>query len=308
MPVRSSCASRRDVMQDPNPQFPLFIPSKGRAGAGPITARVLDRMGVPFRIIVEEQEVEAYEAAGHAGRLLVLPARYKAEYDLLDDLGLEKSTGPGPARNFAWDVAVAEGQAWHWVMDDNIRSFLYRNNNRDHYCGDGALLRYAEAFTAQYANVLMAGPTYRMFMPRKAVNMAPITVNTRIYSCNLIRCDQPYRWRGRYNEDTILSLDQLTGGGMTIEWNFLLQSKMQTQTARGGNSREFYDHEGTLPKSLMLQQQYPEYVRLVKKFRRIHHEVDYRRAARCWQLRRDPAMAPPQFPALAEREHRPLGR
>ena len=43
--------------------------------------------------------------------------------------------------------------------------------------------------------------------------------HSRIYSCNLIRTDIPYRWRGRYNEDTILSLDILRGGHCTLLFN-----------------------------------------------------------------------------------------
>lgn len=35
-----------------------------------------------------------------------------------------------PARNFAWAHSIANGHAWHWVMDDNIVSFYRANRNR----------------------------------------------------------------------------------------------------------------------------------------------------------------------------------
>ncbi len=103
----------------------------------------------------------------------------------------------------------------------------------------------------------------------------PFTTGTRIYSCNLIRNDLPFRWRGRYNEDTILSLDLLTAGWCTVQFNAFMQKKMGTQRIGGGNTAEFYAQEGTLPKSRMLVRAYPKLARLVWKFNRWHHTVDY---------------------------------
>ena len=37
----------------------------------------------------------------------------------------------------------------------------------------------------------------------------------------------------------------------------------------------FYDKEGTYNKSKMLVDEYPEYAKMVHKFSRIHHYVDY---------------------------------
>ena len=99
--------------------------------------------------------------------------------------------------------------------------------------------------------------------------------NTRIYSCNLIKNDTPFKWRGRYNEDTILSLDMLKAGYCTIQFNAMLQEKTTTQVLRGGNSEEFYDKEGTLPKSQMQVDVHPDVSRLTFRFGRIHHHVDY---------------------------------
>ena len=54
-----------------------------------------------------------------------------------------------------------------------------------------------------------------------------------------------------------------------------LQEKITTQQVRGGNSAEFYDKEGTLAKSKMQVKVYPDVSRIVKRFGRIHHHVDY---------------------------------
>jgi hypothetical protein len=44
---------------------------------------------------------------------------------------------------------------------------------------------------------------------------------------------------------------------------------------RGGNSADFYDAEGTLPKSQMLADLHPDVAKVVFKFNRWHHHVDY---------------------------------
>jgi hypothetical protein len=54
-----------------------------------------------------------------------------------------------------------------------------------------------------------------------------------------------------------------------------LQNKAATQTIKGGNSKDFYDHEGTRPKSQMLVDTYPMYSHIVTRYGRCHHHVDY---------------------------------
>ena len=258
-----------------NPQFPLYIPSKGRSfDSTQLTTAHLTTMGVPFRVIIEEQEYADYKRKLGADKLLVLDRAYQRDYDTFDDLGTTKSKGPGAARNFAWDHASANGHPWHWVMDDNINGFFRLNKNLKVPVGDGTVFHSMETFCLRYRNIAMAGPNYFMFASRKT-KMPPFVMNTRIYSCNLIRNDVPFRWRGRYNEDTDLSLRMLKAGWCTVQFNAFLQYKMPTQQIRGGNSGEFYDKDGTLPKSEMQVAMHPDVSKLVKRFGRWHHHVDY---------------------------------
>ena len=45
---------------------------------------------------------------------------------------------------------------------------------------------------------------------------------------------------------------------------------------KGGNTKEFYSGEGTLPKSQMLADLHPDVAEVVWKFNRWHHKVNYR--------------------------------
>jgi hypothetical protein len=256
------------------PRHPIYIVSKGRWDSR-LTSKTLDLYGIPHFIVVEESEATAYAARiDKTATLLVLDPTYQRDYDTCDDLGDSKSKGPGPARNFAWEHALANGFDWHWVMDDNIEHFFRLNNNRKVPVADGQIFIAMEDFVARYSNIGMAGPNYFMFAPRKT-KQQPYTLNTRIYSCNLIRNDLRYRWRGRYNEDTDLSLRMLKDYWCTVLFNAFLQGKMPTQHIRGGNTDEFYIKEGTLPKSKMQVQLHPDISRLVWRFGRWHHYVDY---------------------------------
>lgn len=259
------------------PRFPLYIPTKGRwDSAKRLTSRTLHEIGVPHFLVVEEQEAEAYRLhADSSATVLVLDPQYQRDYDTCDDVGDAKSKGPGAARNFAWDHAIASGAEWQWVMDDNIQRFYRFNRNAKVPVADGTLFRVMEDFCLRYENVAMAGPNYESFVIRRQ-KYPPFVLNTRIYSCNLIRNDVPYRWRGRYNEDTDLSLRMLKDGWCTVQFNAFLQNKLATQRVPGGNTAEFYAKEGTLPKSRMQVELHPDVSRLVWKFNRWHHEVDYR--------------------------------
>ena len=256
-----------------NPKYPLYIVSKGRSDSR-LTSKALEKMQVPYYIVIEKSDYKDYSAVIDNKKILILPENYLDEYEVLDNLGRSKSTGPGAARNFVWQHSQENGFEYHWVMDDNIERFLRMNNNLQIPVGNGSCFRAMEDFVERYENVAMAGPNYYMFVPRKS-KQPPFVKNTRIYSCNLIKNNVPFKWRGRYNEDTILSLDMLKAGYCTIQFNAFMQLKTTTQVLRGGNSEEFYDKEGTLPKSQMQVDVHPDVSKLTFRFGRIHHHVDY---------------------------------
>jgi hypothetical protein len=256
--------------------IPLYIVSKGRADSR-LTSKALESMNVPYFIVIEKQEYPAYSAVIDSKKILILDPKYQEQYETCDNLGDTKSKGPGAARNFVWDHSINEGHKWHWVMDDNIRRFVRYNKNEQLTVKSDKIFRAMEDFVQRYTNISMAGPNYFMFIPRKSGSKKhpPFVKNTRIYSCNLIRNDVPYRWRGRYNEDTDLSLRMLKDKWCTIQFNAFLQEKMTTQLIKGGNTKEFYANEGTYAKSQMQVQLHPDVSRLAWRFGRIHHYVDY---------------------------------
>lgn len=254
------------------PRYPIFIPSKGRWET-PHTARRLSEMGCKFFLVVEETEFDRYAALG-LGEVLRLP---------FHDLG----QGSIPARNWIWERAVEMGARRHWIIDDNIIRFYRRNFNRRIPCHSPAIFRAAEDFTDRYANVAFSGFNNIANWGDRSANIPPFTLNTRIYSMTILDSALPYRWRGKYNEDTDICLRALKDGLCTIQFNAFLGDKATTMQMRGGNTDTIYntgDHRREFAESLKAQ--HPDCVEVVWKFGRWHHQVDYSRFKKNALIRR----------------------
>jgi len=180
--IRRMMDKRYATAERVDPKYPLYVISKGRWEKR-LTTNSLEKMGIPFRVVVEPTEYDKYAAVIDPAKILTLP---------FHDLG----QGSIPARNWVWDHAVSEGHLRHWIIDDNIDGFYRLNDNLKVPVSTGATFRAAEDFSDRYTNVGISGFNYFMFASRKTV-IAPFTLNTRIYSCILIKNDLPYRWRGR---------------------------------------------------------------------------------------------------------------
>lgn len=258
-----------------HPKYPIYIVSKTRWEIR-LTSDSLIEMGIKHYIVVEQSQYDKYvEHTDPAWvTVLILPQKYLDEYETCDEFGSTKSKGPGAARNFAWDHSISIGADRHWVMDDNQKRFFRSNQDKRYYAMSGAIFRAMEDHTDRFENVYISGPHYRFFVVPDE-NRPPFVQNCRIYSCLLIKNDIPYRWRGRYNEDTDLSLRVLKDGHCTIQYNAFSTGKLVTQAVAGGNTAEFYSKEGTLPKSEMIERLHPDVAKVKWMNNRWHHFVAY---------------------------------
>ena len=262
-----------------NPTYPVYIISKG-IHETMITSRSLNRMRVPHYISVEPQDLEPYKEA---------VKKFKLDMVTLLELPFSNhGDGPGRARNWCWDHSISIGAKKHWVLDDNIADFYRLHKNERIRVESGVIFKAAEDFIDRFENVPISGFQYRFFIAPNQ-SYPPYVKNTRIYSTLLISNDCKHRWRGRYNEDTDICLRVLKDGDCTIQFNCFLQGKAATQTVKGGNTEEFYhkegieknhwvdgvNAEGTRNKSEMLVRMHPDVARMVWRYKRWHHYVDY---------------------------------
>lgn len=272
-------------------RYPVCIPSKGRYNVQ-TTGKVLDRLGVVYRFFVEETEYDLYCRALGSKKVVSMP---------FHDLG----KGSIPARNFIWKWAKKRGFKRHWVVDDNITSFARLNANRRLCVYGGGFFQAMEDFVDRYENIAMAGPHHKGFVKDRSRAIAPVLFNSRVYSCILLDTSLPFRWRGRYNEDTDLSLRVLKAGFCTVLFQALLMDKWTTVGVRnarpmkGGNTDNVYNTgDSRLAFARSLQRQHPDVVKVVWKFNRWHHQVDYSRFKK-----NKPRLKPGVVPKLGTNEY-----
>lgn len=247
-----------------NPKYPIYIISKGRWESR-LTVKSLEKIKVPYKICVEPNEYKRYSEVIDSNNIYKLPENFS-----------ERGKGSIPVRNWVWEHAIKKGVERYWIFDDNINGFFRFNKNLKTPVGSGTIFRCAEDFTDRFENVAISGLNYFMFVSRKSTP-PPFYLNTRIYSMILIKADLPYRWRGRYNEDTDLSIRVLKDGWCTILFNAFLGCKSQTMTMKGGNTDTIYntgDNRKEFAESL--KRQHPDIVKVVWKWGRWHHSVNYK--------------------------------
>lgn len=247
-----------------NPKFPIYIISKGRWERRQ-TVKTLELMNCPFHIVVEPNEYENYKQYIDANKIICLPSNFS-----------ELGKGSIPVRNFVWQHSIDNGDEFHWILDDNIESVERFYNNMKIKCQSPTPFKVIEDFVLRYENIAMAGMNYAIFCPAME-GRQPIRFNERIYSCILIKNSIEHRWRGRYNEDTDLSLRVLKDGWCTVLFNSFLIGKRATMTQGGGNTNTIYNTgDKRLAFAKSLQEQHPDVVKVVWRFNRWHHLVNYK--------------------------------
>ena len=243
-----------------NPKYPVYIISKGRWESR-LTSKSLERMKVPYHIVIEPQEYDNYASVIDKDKILTLP---------FSNLG----QGSIPARNWVWEHSILIGAEKHWILDDNIYDFYRLNRNSRNIVQTGTIFKCCEDFTDRYENVKISGMNYRFFMVPTEKH-PPYYLNTRVYSCILIDNSLKHRWRARYNEDTDLCIRVLKDGYCTILFNAFLQEKAATMTLKGGNTDELYKDDGRLKMAQSLVDQHPDICTVSWKFGRYQHHVNY---------------------------------
>lgn len=252
------------------PRHPIYIPSKGRAGRSQ-TARMFDKWGVDYNVVVEPQDVAAYAEHIDFDRLVVLPD---------NDRGLVF------ARNFIKDHSIAAGAERHWQFDDDI-SQMRRLFKGYRLTADASVaLRVAEDFTDRYTNVALTSFNCAAFLPctsgTTAVQFPPFYLNVRCYTCFLVDNSLSNRWRFRYNEDTDMTLQVLADGHCTVLLNAFSMETAGTNsggavTDVSGGQAAVYANDGRLKMARDLERVWPGVVRTTRRFGRPQHVVNWRK-------------------------------
>jgi hypothetical protein len=253
--------------------FPVYIPTRGRP-LKQLTANALLALGISPYLVVEAAEEEAYKAANPDCKVIVWPQRLFDEYEKTPELDPHPTTGA--AHNYAWEHSREMGFSHHWIMDDNIRYFYVKHNNRRAKMANPKGLVMCEEYIQKFKNLAGMSLAMAPFMRGHV-----IALNTRLYCAVLYRNDlheYGIKWRRGLNDDTIVSLDILkTGYWCTAENRAIGIAKIGT-SRKGrieGGMTDFYAQGGFIKKSAELVRLHPDCTKTVVKFNRVHHTVDF---------------------------------
>ena len=254
-------------------KYPIFIISKGRYDKKlSLTHNILCRNKIKHFVVVEECEYKLYckEMTDCYTTVISMSKNY-------NNLG----QGSIPVRNWVDDYSRTNGYKKYWCIDDNIKDFYFFNKNTKRRFTDSSPFRIIEDLSDRYKNLYMSGMNYYSFVPEIIRNKTSCVRNTRIYSCILMSVElknilDGVLWRGKYNEDTDLSLRLLKKGYPTILSNQYLCDKSTTMSVKGGNTSSIYQNDGLQKKLDSLIEQHPDVVKGTIKFKKVHHEVNYK--------------------------------
>jgi hypothetical protein len=242
----------------------------------PYTCKHLDDMGIKdYKVIVEEKEYELYKKSIPEGQLITLPQHLR-----------DRGEGSIPARNYIHYLNIHNNNEYYWILDDNIDGWQFVDGNVRIPVKTPIAFRMVEDYVENTSNLYLAGHQYKMFVPPGDYHCR-VQFNTRVYSSILIKTKAISRvlnteeiWRGKYNEDTDLSLRILKEGLPTAIFYTINADKLDTNTSKGGNKTNVYadDNNGSgVLKSNALLEHHSDCVKIVKKFGRTHHTIDIER-------------------------------
>lgn len=193
--------------------FPIFIPTRDRANSLSI-AGVFDRERIPYTLVVEPQEEDAYRERFPASDILILP---------------QNDAGLWYAREFILDYCRQMGYFWHWQFDDNIKGFAEGTQPAT----ARAALSYAESLVSQYDNLAIVSFDHKQFAFRVK---NPFTPNRRNASSLLIHTapGADFRPEAYMKQDLDFQLQRLTQGYSTILVHRFGMDKPTMGSTKGG--------------------------------------------------------------------------
>lgn len=220
--------------------YPIYVPSRCRAEIKNFTVDALKESGLNYYIVVEPREYEEYIKYNDPKMVLSME---------------ESDQGIAYARNFCKRHSIESGFSHHWQIDDNIKNFAKRVNNKNVPCSAKECIVPVEKTVNQYENIGLAGLSHILFAFSKS---CAIDINKQIYSCFLVKNDVKSDWRPKTIEDTDYSLQVLSLGFTTVMFNRMLMNKATTMTVKGGNTDSEHAGQGRMIRSVQLQKDWPQ--------------------------------------------------
>jgi hypothetical protein len=214
-------------------KYRIYIPSRGRYDTC-YTADCLREYDIRFFLVVEPQEAEKYIEKYGTDSVLILP---------------ENDQGIAYVRNWMKNHSEAEGQQYHWQIDDNVRAFKLREDNKNKKADPYNLLTYVEDYVDKFENIALASLTHVAYAFAQKTD---IKFNRQAYMCFLCNNSVDAEFRKGVQVDTDYSMQVLTKNWCTVIFTRLLIDKVGTGKMKGGLAEIEYANGGRRARNLKL--------------------------------------------------------
>lgn len=260
----------------------IYIISKGRPQCR--TAVTLKDINYPGKwfIVVGNNDETIYDYIANFGFGHVIQFDWFSEIErteTMDNFGFDNMpSGAAPVRNATQRLSRDSGELRHWQFDDDYTAFYVYDPkvNKNRRIRDGKELQQ------KMLEIAMFG--YNTSRPNVGFSLSTIeahpgsrhTYAKRVFNAhNLASTDDLFQvWRARMNDDLINAMDVTRKGNVEMSFKYLQLNMEESQHEKGGLT-EFYQAVGTVRKTAYAVLAMPGCVKLIKKFGRYHHRVNW---------------------------------
>lgn len=237
---------------------PIFIPSKGRFDKCQ-TALLLEQAGLNYKIVVEPQELDAYQSRFGSEKVISLPE---------NDRGI----------SFSRQWILEQNDNWYWQIDDDIRYFYQTIKNRNVKVSADVALSGAEKIIRSSDNVALGALAYSQFAWSSDVS---VKYNTYCYITVLI--DGNVKAFANYDpslilkEDVDMTLQVLSAGFRTAQVQTFSHAVPKMGSNKGG-LQAAYAQEHLIKQDVeRLSEKYPEVIKpIIKRNGSLDARVNWR--------------------------------
>lgn len=257
----------------------VYIISKGRPQC--TTAKTLTKMDYPGEWFIvcgnNDETIPEYQKRWGKDRILIFDWYEEVKRsNLLDNFGVENmSSGAVPVRNATMKIARDRGEIRHWQFDDDYSQFRETNKQmtKNVKC-TGKSFEHRLNLIATFAHqAKLTNIGFALGMesfPNKAKGFG-----SRVFNAHNMPTDEKFTyWKSRMNDDLINAIETYQKGGKEMAVRFLCLILAPTQSEKGGNT-DIYQQSGTVRKTAYAILQDPKNVKLVIKYGRYHHKVNW---------------------------------
>lgn len=260
----------------------IYIISKGRPQC--TTAQTLTRMNYPGQWFIvcgtNDDTLPEYKEKWGDHVLVFDWEDEITRTDTLDNFGFETMpSGAVPVRNATIRISGERGERRHWQFDDDYDHFLLTNANlhkKKSLMEDAAKFEWWLCRIAKFADECGLPNVGFALTTIESAPVAAKKFGTRVFNAH---CQSSTglatRWRSRLNDDLINAIETHRLGQKTEMYFKFLSLHMKPSQQEKGGLTDIYKREGTVRKSAYPILLAPNAAKLVIKFGRYHHQVEW---------------------------------